>query len=110
MSVAGLDGKFSEASRRALMAIPGMDLVRCGFVGEPPADAEGYEVRPGFKVPKWPPRYLTPGVMRVVGMFRLAELGMPPLVDGSVHWPAPLAQAFCMMATLTRAERMAARG
>ena len=107
MSACGLGGKFSERSRQALLSIPGIDdAVRLSLVGEPPAGFEGYEVRPGLRTRKWPSRYLTADVARIANLFRLAELGMPPLTTGAVHWPPPLVQAFVWLA----AERQVARG
>ena len=105
MSVHGLGGRFSEDARRALLAMPSVDSVRAGLVGEPPADAEGYEIAPGVRCQKWPSRYLTPDVARVASMFRLAEIGMPPRTDGTLHWPPPLIQAFVRMAAERKVPR-----
>jgi len=97
VSVHGLGGRYSERARRDLTQIPGADLVRWGLVGEPPEDAEGYEIRPGLKVPKWPTRYLTAEIVEVANLHRLAMDGMPPRRDGTGEWPASLVEAFALL-------------
>jgi hypothetical protein len=90
----------------------GRNDLRAAVDGEVPAD-KGHDIgRPGgVTVTRWPPKYLTPQVCALAGLFLDCDRAkVPPLTAGLLAWPAPLAAAWSCLRSETDLRDEARRG